>query len=107
MSWIPSLAAAAATLTAPIAPGDDLDAYASSSWIEAVEIPAGRSRWNARDEIAALTQRQMVALMDEGARAAPGTDARKVADFRAAESDRAAIEQLGLAPLRALLARIG
>jgi putative endopeptidase len=100
------LAALALSTSTQIAPGDDFDAYASSSWIEAVEIPAGRSRWNARDEIAALTQRQMTALMDDAARAAPGTDARKVADFRAAIADRSAIEQQGLAPLKPLLARI-
>jgi putative endopeptidase len=106
--WIPPLALAALALSTStqIAPGDDFDAYASSSWIEAVEIPAGRSRWNARDEIATLTQRQITALMDDAARAAPGTDARKVADFRAALGDRAAIEQQGLAPLKPLLARI-
>ncbi len=108
MRWIPPLALAALALSTStqIAPGDDFDAYASSSWIEAVEIPAGRSRWNARDEIATLTQRQITALMDDAARAAPGTDARKVADFRAALGDRAAIEQQGLAPLKPLLARI-
>ena len=111
MRWIPSLAgrsriAPRRRAGTSIAPGDDFDAYASSSWLEAVEIPAGRPRLNARDEIAELTRRQLTALMDDAALAAPGTDARKVADFRAADSDRAAIEQRGLAALKPLLARI-
>jgi len=92
---------------APPAPGDDFDAYANFSWRQANEIPAGRARWNARDEIAAQTARQMTALLDDAARAAPDSVARKVADFRAAASGRAAIEQQGLAPLKPLLADIG
>jgi len=87
---------------APVAPGDDFDAYANSSWLETAEIPAGHPRWNARDEIAELTRRQLDALLAETARAAPGTDARKIADFRAAAPN----EQQGLAPLMPLLARI-
>jgi len=92
---------------APIVPGGDFDGFANSHWLEATEVPAGRSRWNARDEIAERTQRQVAALLEEAARAAPGTIGRKVADFRSAELDQAAIEQQGLAPLQPQLARIG
>jgi predicted metalloendopeptidase len=70
------------------------------------EIPAGRSRWNARDEIAALTQRQVATLLEDAAHAAPGTLGRKVADFRAADLNQDAIEQQELAPLLPVLARI-
>jgi putative endopeptidase len=92
--------------TGPVSPGDDFDAFANSPWADAAEIPAGRSRWNARDEIAAQTQRQVTTLLDDAARVAPGTLARKVADFRAADLNQAAIEQQELAPLQPLLARI-
>ncbi len=102
--WLIPFVAVAAT--APILPGGDFDGYANSPWLEATEVPAGRSRWNARDEIAERTQQQVAALLDETAHAAPGTLARKVADFRAAGLDRAAIEQQGLAPLQSRLARI-
>jgi len=91
----------------PPVPGDDFDAWANFSWLEANEVPAGRARWNARDEIAALTKQQLTELLSDAARAAPGTDARTVADYRAAGLDRAAIEQQGLEPLKPLLASIG
>ena len=90
----------------PPAPGDDFDAWANFSWLQAHEVPAGRVRWNARDEIAGATARQISVLLEDGALAAPGTEARKVADFRAASLDRPAIEQQGLAPLKPLLANI-
>jgi predicted metalloendopeptidase len=100
-----SLASLAALANAPTSPGEDFDAWANSAWIAATEIPAGRSRWNARDEIAASTQRQMAALLDDAEHAAPGTAARKIADFRAAINSPA-IEQQEIAPLIPMLARI-
>jgi predicted metalloendopeptidase len=106
MKWLIYMLAAELAL-APTAPGDDFDAFANSPWAETAEIPAGRSRWNARDEIAALTRIQVSALLEDAASAPPGTVARKVADFRAADANRAAIEQQQLAPLQPELARIG
>ena len=106
MQWLISLASLTALVTGPVSPGDDFDAYANSPWVQAAEIPAGRSRWNARDEIAALTQRQLTTLLEDAAHAEPGTVARKVADFRAADLNRSAIEQQELAPLQPVLARI-
>ena len=106
MHWLISLASVAALVNAPTSPGDDFDAYANSPWVVANEIPAGRSRWNARDEIAALTQRQVATLLEDAAHAAPGTLGRKVADFRAADLNQDAIEQQELAPLLPVLARI-
>jgi len=114
MRWLPTvvalvwtLAALSATeMQAPSLPGDDFDAWANSSWLESGEIPAGRARWNARDEIAALTRRQLAALLEDAAHAAEKQKEQKVADFRAALVDRAAIEKRGLTPLAPLLARI-
>jgi len=102
MRWVLLLAPLLAAAGAAPAPGDDFDAWANASWLASVEIPEGHSRWNARDEIAALTQRQMDALVDEVVRAAPGSDARKLADFRAARPN----ESQGLLPLMPLLSRI-
>ena len=34
-----------------IRPGDDFFAYANGGWLKATEIPAGRDRWTARNEI--------------------------------------------------------
>lgn len=88
---------------AQVRPGDDFFGYANAAWLAATPIPAGRDRWNARTEIDALTRRQLTELLDDARRAPAGSLAKKVADFRAAWLDRAAIESRGLAPLAPLL----
>jgi putative endopeptidase len=86
-----------------VAPGDDFFAYANGAWLRGTVIPEGKERWGARNEINELARRQIAALLD-GAGAAPsGTAARKVADFRAAWLNEAAIEARGIAALRPVL----
>jgi putative endopeptidase len=91
---------------ASIKPGDDFFAYANGAWLKAAEIPAGKGRWTVRDEIAELTRRQVLKLLDDSADAPLGSTARKVADFRAAYLDEAAIEARGIAPIKPMLDRI-
>ncbi len=91
---------------AGIKPGDDFFAYANGGWLKATEIPAGKERWNGRDEIAELTRRQVLQLLDDAAAAPAGSTARKVADFRAAWLNETAIEAKGIAPLKPMLERI-
>src|SRR5690242_16070205 len=62
-------AASEAGVDVNIRPGDDFFAYANGSWLEATQIPDGRPRWNARDEINELTHRQLETLIDDTARA--------------------------------------
>ncbi len=84
-------------------PGDDFFAYANSEWLEATEIPSGSGRWNARNEISDLTRRQVTQLIEDAAAASAGTEARKVADFRAAyQNDARDVAAL----LRAMFERI-
>ena len=87
-------------------PGDDFFAYANGAWLEATAIPTGSARWNARNEISELTRRQIVKLIDDAAGAAAGSEARKVADFRAAYLNESAIDARGMAPLRPMFERI-
>ncbi len=88
---------------ANIKPGDDFFAYANGAWLKATEIPAGKERWSARNEIEVLTRQRVGKLLDD-ARAAPsGSDARKVADYRAAYLNQAAIDAKGLASIKPLL----
>jgi predicted metalloendopeptidase len=89
-----------------VKPGDDFFAYANSGWLRSTEIPAGKERWGARNEIDELTRRQVAALVDDAAAAPAGSPARKVADFRAAYLNESAIEARGLAPIKPLLDRI-
>src|SRR5687767_1129475 len=93
-------------VNASIHPGDDFFAHANGAWLEATEIPAGATRWNARHEIRDLTARQVAQLIDDAATAPAGSEARKVADFRAAYLDESAIEAQGFTPLKAMFDRI-
>ncbi|HEU5041469.1 MAG TPA: M13 family metallopeptidase, partial [Gemmatimonadales bacterium] len=86
-----------------IQPGDDFFAYANGSWLRATEIPADKDRWNARSEIGERTRQQVVRLLDDAGAEPVGSLARKVADFRAAYLNEAAIEAGGIAPLEPLL----
>jgi putative endopeptidase len=95
------------TVDASIRPGDDFFAYANGPWLKATEIPQGKERWSARDEINELNRRRLVKLVDEARHAPAGSAARKAADFRAAWLNEAAIEAKGLTPLKPLLDSIG
>lgn len=91
------------TVDPSVKPGDNFFAYANGAWLEATEIPEGKERWNARDEITERTRERLAALLSDAPNAPPGSLARKVADFRAAWLNESAIEAKGLAPLRQLL----
>ena len=112
--WCPGTIASAQALDRPhsdlepgvdpsIRPGDDFFAYANGGWLQATEIPAGKDRWSARNEISELTRQQVAKLLDDAGAAPVGSTARKVADFRAAYLNEAAIEARGIAPLEPLL----
>ncbi|APV51623.1 hypothetical protein BWI17_19155 [Betaproteobacteria bacterium GR16-43] len=88
-------------------PGDDFFAYANRGWLADTEIPAGKQRWGARNEIDARTRAQVVNVLEDAATQPVGSVARKVADFHAAYLNEAVIEVRGLAPLKPQLERIG
>ena len=98
--------AAEAGVDTSIQPGEDFFAWANGAWLKATEIPAAKERWTARTEIDELTRQQIAKLIDDSAAAPAGSDARKVADFRAAYLNEAGIEARGLASLKPLLDRI-
>ncbi|MEO5817892.1 MAG: M13 family metallopeptidase [Gemmatimonadaceae bacterium] len=91
------------TVDTSVKPGDDFFAYANGSWLKATEIPVGKERWGARNEIDELTRRRLVRLLDDASRAPAGATARKVADFRAALLNEQAIAANGITPLEPLL----
>jgi putative endopeptidase len=94
------------TVDASIPPGDDFFAYANGGWLKATPLPAGKERWGARDELEEQARGRIAALLDAAGTAPAGSAARKVADFRAAYMNEAAIEARGLASLKPLLDRI-
>ena len=56
--------AAAAVPAMAIQPGDDFFAYANADWLQATEIPAGKQRWGARNEIDEQTRQQVQKLLE-------------------------------------------
>ena len=87
-------------------PGEDFFSYANDAWLQATQIPDGEPRWGARSEINALTRQQLDKLVDDTASAPVGSDARKVASFRAAYLDETGIEAKGVTPLAPMMKRI-
>jgi len=86
-----------------IRPGDDFFAYANGGWLKTTEIPTGKDRWTARNEIDELTRQQVLKILDDAGAEPAGPTARKVADFRAAYLNETAIEARGIAALQPLL----
>jgi putative endopeptidase len=99
-------AAAESGVDTSINPGDDFFAYANGDWLKSTQIPAGKQRWTVGSEITERTGEQIAKLLDAAAAAPKGSSARKVADFRAAYLNEAAIEAKGIAPIKPLLDRI-
>ncbi|HEX7111379.1 MAG TPA: M13 family metallopeptidase, partial [Mizugakiibacter sp.] len=92
-----------------VTPGDDFDAYANGIWREHAEIPADRSSTGVFYEVFKKAEQRTADLIRDAGkeRPAPGSDARKIADYYAAFMDEATIEKRGLAPLEPQLAAIG
>ncbi len=95
-----------AGVDANVHPGDDFFAYANGLWLRTSEIPPATDRWNARTEINTQTRDQIAKLFAEAGDAPPGSFASKLAAFRAAYADEAAIEAQGTTPLEPRLKQI-
>jgi putative endopeptidase len=89
-----------------VQPGDDFFRYANGHWLATTQIPPDRSSWGIGAELTELTNRRVQDLIQTAAKAAPGTEARKIGDYYASYLDEPRIESLGLKPLQPTLARI-
>ena len=91
-----------------VRPQDDFYRYVNGQWLAKTEIPSDRSNYSVFVMLEEGAQQDLRAIAEEAARsgAPAGTDAQKVGDFYASFLDESAIEQRGLAPLKAELARI-
>ena len=92
-----------------VAPGDDFFKHANGAWLRTTEIPADRGAYGAGVIVSDRTDERTALLIQETVKAgaAPGSDARKIADYHASYMDEAGIEAKGLAPLQPTLDRIG
>ena len=85
-----------------VKPGDDFDAYANGAWRKTFEIPEDRSNYGAFTVLVETAEKRNAELISQlaASKPAPGTDARRIADFHAAYMDEAGIEQRGLESLK-------
>jgi predicted metalloendopeptidase len=88
---------------ARVAPGDDFFGYANGEWLNAIQLPPGKGRWGARNEIAERAAQQLAQVIREADGARDAAHGRMVAAFHAAYLDEDRIEQRGLAPIAPLL----
>ena len=90
-------------------PGDDFYAYANGGWMKATAIPADRSSFGAFSILDEEINSRTVGLIQGASksRGPAGSQADKVGAYYDAYMDEKAIEDRGLAPLKAELDRIG
>jgi predicted metalloendopeptidase len=91
-----------------VRPQDDFFRFVNGGWIRRTPIPDDAARWGSFDELAERSRDAMRAVLEDAARsnAPAGSEERKVGDYYASFLDSARVESLGVAPLRAELARI-
>jgi putative endopeptidase len=90
-----------------IKPGDDFDGYANGAWRKAAVIPSDLPESFSLEVHEKAQKRNAELIRDLGhSNPAPGTDARRIADYYAAFMDEATLEKNGLTPLRPTLAKI-
>lgn len=87
-----------------IHPGDDLYRHMNGVWLERCEIPADKSRYGAFTVLSEEAEKAVRAIIDKATTAPPGSEARKVGDLFSSFMDEARIEDVGVAPVLALLA---
>jgi putative endopeptidase len=89
-----------------VKPGDDFFAYANGDWLKATEIPRGKNRWGARNEIEERAKYQLSSLVEAAAMRPSGSYQRQVADFYRAYLNEGVIESKGIDTIKPLLSRI-
>jgi putative endopeptidase len=92
-----------------VRPQDDLYRHTNGLWLKRTEIPADRSNFGRFTQLADEAEVQLRAIIEEAASKKDqpaGSDAQKVGDLYASFMNEARLEELGLKPLAAEMARI-
>ena len=90
-----------------VRPGDDFFAYANGAYVDALEIPADRSRFGVFDALNELSINRMHAVLERAAgQSSPDAKTQLIADFYKSYMDQARADALGAEPLAADLAAI-
>jgi predicted metalloendopeptidase len=99
----------AGALDAAVRPQDDFFRYSQGKWLKDVDIPNDRSSWGAFNMAADNVEQQIRTLIEQAAqdkKAKAGSDTQKMGDFYTSYVDQERRNALGLAPLKADLARV-
>lgn len=98
----------AANLDTTVSPAVDFFQYANGGWLKRHPIPASEAQWGIGNEVREQLYVNLRQINEQSAatKAAQGSDAQKIGDFWATAMDTAKIEQQGIHPLDAELARI-
>jgi putative endopeptidase len=89
-----------------IHPGDDLYLHMNHRWLERSAIPDDKARYGAFTVLAEEAEKAVRTIIEQAATAPEGSEARKVGDLYTSFMDEKRIEEVGLAPLRALFEKI-
>jgi putative endopeptidase len=89
-----------------VRPQDDLYAHVNGRWLRATPFPPDKASVGVGEQLHDLTQRQLRSLVEEAQRRPNDPDAARIGDLYASFMDEAAIDRLGLKPLKAELAAI-
>ena len=85
-------------------PGDDLYRHMNGLWLERTEIPADKSRYGAFTVLSEEAEKAVRDIIEDATKAPAGSEARKVGDLFSSFMDEARIEDVGVAPVLAMLA---
>ena len=91
-----------------VRPQDDFFRYVNGGWLKSARIPADASSWGAFQELREGSRAALHRIFEEAseAHAAKGSPRQKVGDLYASYMDSARVEELGLRPIRPLLAEV-
>jgi len=107
----PELGAWGVDLTArkeSVKPGNDFFRYASGTWLDTFVLPADRSNYGAFTALAERSRDRTKAIIDDLAAGTfeDGSVEQKISDYYNSYMDVAAVNALGIEPLRPLLADV-
>ncbi len=97
-----------ANLDQSVAPGDNFYQYANGKYLDRTEIPGDRSSVSGFSALADIVNKRVAGIIQQAvdAKAAPGTEKRKIADLYASYMNESAIDANGMAALKTHLAEI-
>ena len=97
-----------ALIDAAIAPGDDFYRYANGAWLATYELPDDKTVFGNFYELHDQAQERVQAIIEElsATDPAPGTVAQQIGDYYLSFMDTRTLDERGIDPIRAELARI-